>query len=165
MKQFIQKVLPWQRMLVLSLAILFIIDVLSFYGLYTNTFYPFKISNYIVPVLSVCHMIYLYVLNFKITQKELSDPPMRTLEYTLYVICFVYVFKFIETLGTVLSYTDYKHHILPATFIPVGILILTLYLSLITITLLTFWVRKYRVGTYTFNALNQHVDLGKNEYS
>ena len=81
----ILQILPWKRGLYLSIGILTILFVLSFYGLYTNKFYFFKFENYIIPILSIVHFGFLYVLNFKINEREVADLPMRNLEYGLYV--------------------------------------------------------------------------------
>ena len=94
--KFFYGVLPWKSTLLLSVFILLLVDIFSFYGLYTNKFYVFKIDNYIIPLLSIVHFVFLYVLWFKIKEKELSDPPMRNLEYLLYVIGVIYVFKMIQ---------------------------------------------------------------------
>lgn len=158
---FIEGILPWKRTLILSIAVLLVLDIFSFYGLYTNKFYFFKIDNYIFPILTIVHLIFLYVLWFKINEDELSDPPMRNLEYSLYVILFVYVYKLLATFLILISYGDYENHLIPSTFLPIGILIFILYLFLIGLTLLAFKYRKEKVGNYQFDDMNQHVDSWK----
>ena len=151
----ILQILPWKRGLYLSIGILTVLFVLSFYGLYTNKFYFFKFENYIIPILSFVHFGFLYVLNFKINEREVADLPMRNLEYGLYVILLVYVFKLIDTLFILLGMEDFENHVIPDTFMPMGIFIFSLYLLLILLTLLTFQYRKNLVGSYNFDEINQ----------
>ncbi|MFT6994843.1 MAG: hypothetical protein ACJA1P_001582 [Maribacter sp.] len=156
--KFFYDVLPWKWTLLLSVFVLLFIDIFSFYGLYTNKFYLFKIDNFIVPVLSIVHFVFLYVLWFKIREKELSNPPMRNLEYSLYIIGIVYAYKFFDTLIILLSYTEYENYLMPDTFIPLGLVILFLYFLLLLLTVITIAKRKQLVGTYHFDDMNQHVD-------
>ena len=158
---FIKGILPWKRTLILSIVVLVFLDIFSFYGLYTNKFYFFKIDNYIFPILTIVHFVFLYVLWFKIREDELSDPPMRNLEYSLYVILIVYVFKLFDNLFILTSYGEYENHLIPNTFIPLGILIITLHVLLIGLTLMAFSFRKEVVGNYLFDDMNQHVDSWK----
>ena len=158
---FIKGILPWKSTLMVSLAVLLILDIFSFYGLYTNKFYFFKIDNFIFPILTIVHFVFLYVLWFKIKEDELSDPPMRNLEYSLYVILIVYVFKLFDNLFILTSYGEYENHLIPSTFIPLGIFICILHLLLIGLTLLAFSFRKEVVGNYLFDDMNQHVDSWK----
>lgn len=153
--------LPWKRTLVFSIIVLLFLDIFSFYGLYTNKFYFFKIDNYIFPILTIVHFIFLYVMWFKIKEDELSDRPMRNLEYALYIILFVYVYKAIDNLLILLSYSDYENYLMPATFLPLGFLIFILHLFLVPLTFLTFSFRKEKVGNYLFDDMNQHVDSWK----
>ncbi|MBM1107080.1 hypothetical protein JQC67_13085 [Aurantibacter crassamenti] len=153
----ILRIFPWKRILKMTLAVLALLIVFNFYGLYTNQFYFFKFDNYIFPALTLVHFGFLYVLWFKIKEEEIADPKMRNLEYALYAICVVYVFKFFDTLAILFSYGQYENHVIPGTFIPVGLLILTLYIILIGLTLLAFKYRKDKVGAYEFDDMN-HID-------
>jgi len=146
---------------VLSLIILILLDIFSFYGLYTNKFYLFKIDNYIFPLLSIVHFVFLYVLWFKVKENELSDPPMRNLEYVLYFISLVYIYKIIETLVTLVGHVEFEKHLIPATFLPIGCFILFLYIILFTLTYLAIGYRIELVGSYRFDEMNQHVDSWK----
>jgi|TARA_R110002126_G_C10269557_1_gene483933 hypothetical protein len=101
------------------------------------------------------------VLWFKISEKELSDPPMRTLEYVLYIISLVYIYKLVETIITVSSYSDFENHLIPSTFLPLGFLMMVLYAMLLLVTFLAVLYRKEIVGTYLFDDMNQHVDHWK----
>lgn len=154
----LKEILTWKRTLLLSVGVLFLLNVLSFYGLYTNKFYFFKIDNYIFPMLSIVHLVFLYVLWFKIKEDELSDPPMRTLEYVLYFISIVYLYKLVDTVIKLISYTDFEDHLIPDTFLPIGYFILMLYVMLLVLTFLAISYRKQLVGTYQFDDMNQHVD-------
>ncbi len=158
---FIKGILTWKRTLILSVGVLLLLNIFSFYGLYTNKFYFFKIDNYIFPMLSVVHFVFLYVLWFKISEDELSDPPMRTLEYVLYFISFVYLFKLVDTIIILNSYTEFENYLIPNTFLPLGYFILTLYALLLLVTFLAIGYRKEIVGTYLFDDMNQHVDHWK----
>ena len=158
---FIQGVLTWKRTLILSIGVLALLNIFSFYGLYTNKFYFFKIDNYIFPLLSIVHFVFLYVLWFKIKEDELSDPPMRTLEYVLYIISLVYVYKLVETIIILLSYNDFDNHLIPSTFLPLGYFMLLLYTLLLLVTYIAIAYRKKIVGTYLFDDMNQHVDHWK----
>jgi hypothetical protein len=158
---FIKGILTWKRTLILSVGVLALLNIFSFYGLYTNKFYFFKIDNYIFPLLSIVHFVFLYVLWFKIKEDELSDPPMRTLEYVLYIISLVYVYKLVETIIILLSYNDFNNHLMPSTFLPLGYFILLLYTLLLLVTYLAIDYRKKIVGTYLFDDMNQHVDHWK----
>ena len=157
----IKGIFTWKRTLIVSIVILFLLNIFSFYGLYTNKFYFFKIDNYIFPLLSIVHFVFLYVLWFKISEKELSDPPMRTLEYVLYIISLVYIYKLVETIITVSSYSDFENHLIPRTFLPLGFLMMVLYAMLLLVTFLAVLYRKEIVGTYLFDDMNQHVDHWK----
>ncbi|WP_405414901.1 hypothetical protein [Maribacter sp. Asnod1-A12] len=157
----IKGIFTWKRTIVISMIVLFLLNIFSFYGLYTNKFYFFKIDNYIFPLLSIVHMVFLYVLWFKINENELSDPPMRTLEYVLYFISLVYIYKLVETMIILSSYSDFENHLMPGMFLPIGFFILTLYIVLLGVTLLAVLYRKEMVGTYLFDDMNQHVDHWK----
>ena len=158
---FIKGILTWKRTLILSVGVLALLNIFSFYGLYTNKFYFFKIDNYIFPLLSIVHFVFLYVLWFNIKEDELSDPLIRTLEYILYIISLVYVYKLVETIIILLSYNDFDNHLIPSTFLPLGYFILILYSLLLLVTYLAIDYRKKIVGTYLFDDMNQHVDHWK----
>ncbi|MGC1516256.1 MAG: hypothetical protein WA810_11830, partial [Maribacter sp.] len=73
-------------------------------------------------------------------------------------ISFVYLFKLVETLLVLLSYSDFQDHLIPSTFIPLGLLLLVLYAVLLLVTFLAIHHRKESVGTYQFDDMNQHID-------
>lgn len=154
----ISKILPWKRSLYVTAIILVTLIVLSFYGLYTNMFYFFKIDNYIFPILSVVHFIFLYVLWFKIKEDEISDPQMRNLEYILYVVSLIYLFKLADTAYILSTSKEFETHQIPTTFLPIGMLIILLYISLLLLTFLSFYYRKIYVGAYNIDVLNEQLD-------
>ncbi len=153
----ILRILTLKKSFILSISVLALLIVFNFYGLYTNKFYFFKPDNYIFPILTLVHFTFLYVLWFKIKEDETTDPQMRNIEYILYGIFLVYVYKAIESFYVLTTYLDYENHVIPATFLPAGIFIAVLYLMLIGLTLLAIKYRKERVGEYKFDDMN-HID-------
>ncbi|MEO1012222.1 MAG: hypothetical protein AAFX53_13005 [Bacteroidota bacterium] len=149
---------PWKRSIYLSAIVLVLLIVFSFYGLYTNQFYFLKPDNYIFPLLTIAHFIFLYVLWFKVTENEVADPQMRNLEYGLYLIFLLYIFKLIESIYVLMSYSLYENYSIPDTFLPFGSLIVGLYFILLGLTLLTFYYRKSLVGAYKFDDMGHHID-------
>ncbi|MFX0557028.1 hypothetical protein ACOCEA_09520 [Maribacter sp. CXY002] len=83
---------------------------------------------------------------------------MRNLEFSLYVILIIYLYKTIDSLIILLSYGNYEEYLIPSTFIPLGVSIFLLYLVLMGLTLLSFSYRKQLVGSYRFDEMGQHVD-------
>lgn len=152
------EIIPWKRTIHISIAVLALLIILDFYGLYTNQFYFLKAENYIFPLFTLVHFTFLYVLQFKISEDELTDPPMRAIEYGLYVAFLVYIFKTSDILYTLITYSDFKNHVLPGPFLPIGILIFALHLLLLVLTLLAIHYRKELVGEYKFDDMNQHID-------
>ncbi|NHF60133.1 hypothetical protein FK220_012315 [Flavobacteriaceae bacterium TP-CH-4] len=154
----IMKLLPWKLGLLLSVATLILLIIFNFYGLYTNKFYFFKLDNYLLPLLTIIHFAFLYVLWFKIREDEVTDLPMRYLEYGLYAIIPIYVYKLIDTFAILLSAGEFESYAIPGTFLPIGIFMLLLYLFLIGLTFLSFQYRRVLVGTYNFDEINRHID-------
>jgi len=157
MKNILQ-FLSWKRCISLSIGVILMLIVLNFYGLYSNKFYLLKPDNYIFPLLTIVHFVFLYVLWFKIREDELTDPKMRNLEYGMYALVLVYVFKIFDTVYILSTYNDFENHIMPGTFMPVGLFILILQLVLLFLTLITFVHRKEEVGAYNFDSINENVD-------
>lgn len=156
MKSILQ-IFTLKRTYILTASVLFLLIIFNFYGPYSNEFYFFKPANYIFPILTVGHFIFLYVLWFKIKEDEMTDPQMRNLEYVLYIIFLVYIYKVLESLYILTTYGDYENHVIPEAFLPLGMLIFVLHLLLVGLTLLVFKYRKDRVGAYKFDDMN-HVD-------
>ncbi|KAB5491706.1 MULTISPECIES: hypothetical protein [Flagellimonas] len=155
----ISKIITWKRNILTSLAVLLVLIVLDFYGVYTNKFYFLKADNYIFPVLASVHLLYLYVVWFKISEGELPDPKMRNIEYVLYVIMIVYVFKIYDSAQILGSVKHYEEHVIPMTFKPVATLTLVLYSILPILTIYTFWLRKRYVGVYNFENYNDNLNI------
>ncbi len=156
--KLILRIFSWKTTLVLSIITLVLLNIFSFYGLYTNKFYLFKIDNYIFPFLTIAHFIFLYAIWFKIREGEIADQQMRNLEFAVYVIFLIYVFKFFDTLLVLLSYNDFESIVIPTTFIPIGVFIVFLYVLLLLLTLITFQHRKELVGSYRLDEINNHID-------
>ena len=150
----ILRMFSWKRSLLLSIIVLLLLIIFNFYGLYTNKFYLFKLDNYIFPFLTIIHFTFLYAMSFKIKENEVADPQMRNLEFALYIIFFIYIYKLFDTIFILLTYNDFESHVIPATFIPIGILIVILYLMLLLLTLITFKHRIDLVGHYRFDDKN-----------
>ena len=148
----------WKWCMRSTICVLGLLIIFNFYGLYTNKFYLLKPDNYIFPLLTLVHFTFLYVMSFKIREGEYTDAPMRNLEYSLYVISTVYIFKIVDTFYILMSYNDYVSHVIPETFLPLGVFILALQLLLIALTLLTFMYRREMVGTYNFDNINENID-------
>jgi len=155
----LSKIITWKRNILASVAVLLTLIILSFYGAYTNQFYFLKVDNYIFPILTSIHFLYLYVVWFKITEDELPDPKMRNIEYVLYAIMIVYVFKIYDSITVLNSLELYGTHIIPATFEPIAILSVVLHSILPVLTLYTFWLRKRYVGVYNFENYNDNLNI------
>lgn len=132
--------------------------VLNFYGLYSNQFYFLKADNYVLPIVAIIQFVYLYVIQFKIREEEYPDPQMRNVEFGMYAVLAIYLFKCLETTQILLSYDQFAQHLIPDTFIPMGIFILTLQIVLVLLTLLSFYYRKVLVGEYDFDQINENLD-------
>lgn len=154
----IRHLFSWNRNLIWTIGLLILLIIASFYGLYTNKFYIFKLDNYIFPFLAIVHFTYLYALWFKIREKEIADVQMRNLEFALYLIFFVYLFKVFDILSILMTYEEFQNHALPKTFMPIGILILVFHVLLLGMTLLNFKYRMELVGNYKFDELDGGVD-------
>ena len=142
----------------LSNSLLLVLIIFSFYGLYTNKFYFLKVDNYIFPLLAFIHFAYLQGIHSRITSRELSDPSLRNLEYAMYAILPVYIFKLVDTAKIMLSYWDYEMYISPDTFIPIGMGILLSQFILVLLTLMTFHFRRQILGRYNFDQINDKLD-------
>ncbi|WP_222984148.1 hypothetical protein [Flagellimonas meishanensis] len=152
-------ILNWKRNVFLTALILVALIVLDFYGIYTNRFYFLKLDNYIFPLLSLIHFLYLYVVWFKITEIELPDPKMRNLEYVLYVLMIIYLFKIYDSFLVLGSYRDFSEHVVPPTFKPVATITLVLHSLLPMLTMFSFWQRKKYIGTYNFENYNDNLNI------
>ena len=148
----------WQWFLALSIGVLLVLIVVNFYGLFTNRFYFYKIDNYIFPLLAIVHFSYLQAMRLKINNKYFSDPQLLNLEFALYGILLVYIFKATDTAYILLSYSEFEAYIIPETFIPMGLGILSFQLLLILLTVISFRYRRQVVGKYNFDQINDKID-------
>lgn len=154
-----QQVFNWKTSIFATLLVLLALVALSFYGVYTNKFYFLKPDNYIFPILSMAHFLYLYVVWFKITEDELPDPKMRNIEYVLYVMMIVYFFKIYDSVQVLNSVTEFGEHVIPATFKPMATISLVLHSILPILTFYTFWLRKKYIGAYNFENYNDNLNI------
>ncbi|QBA64206.1 hypothetical protein [Muriicola soli] len=79
---------------------------------------------------------------------------LRTIEFAMYAILPVYLFKMAETLYILTTYLDHSEHIFPTTFVPVGSTILILQALIIFLTFTTFRHRKDRLGPFRYDRIN-----------
>jgi hypothetical protein len=157
--KYVSKILPWKTNILITLVILLALNILNFYGVYTNRFYFLKPDNYIFPLLSTVHFLYLYVMWFKIKEDELPDPKMRNIEYALYAIMVVYIFKIYDSVLTLTSFPELVGHVIPPTFKPMATLMLVLYSLLPIFTISLFWYRRNYVGHYNFEDYNNNLNI------
>lgn len=155
----ISKIITWKRNLIASLIVLVTLMILDFYGVYTNQFYFFKADNYIFSVLALVHLLYLYVVWFKIREDELPDPKMRNVEYILYAILFVYGFKIYQNIQIISSVQLYQDQVIPSTFKTMATLKLVLHSILPIMAVYTFWLRKKMIGVYNFDNYNNNLNI------
>ncbi len=144
---FFLKIATFNRVFIISLILIFFLDILSFYGIYSNKFYFFKIDNYIFPILTIIHILYMYRVRLKIKLRKRTDLQTQNLEYAMYFVFLIYLYKFFETIYTLFSFNTIDNSLIPKTFLPIGFLILILYLLLIISTLLLFELRKQLIGS------------------
>ncbi|MEM7487188.1 MAG: hypothetical protein AAF348_18425 [Bacteroidota bacterium] len=155
----VSKILNWKRTNILIAVILILLIGLNFYGPYTNKFYFFKLGNYVLPLLSIVHFLYMYVIWFKMTEEELPDPKMRNLEYGLYALMFFYIFKVYDLFTIFDSASQYQQHLISSVFEPMVIISITLYGFLLVLTLFSFWQRKHFIGGYNFDNYNDNLNI------
>lgn len=141
-----------------TLIVLPVVILLNFYGLYTDRFYFFKADNYILPLVSILHLVYLYALRFKIKEGDYPDPQLRNVEFGMYAVLTIYIFKCAESLWILWGSEKYSPELIPDSFMPVGISMVILQILLVLLTLLAFYHRKRLVGRYDIEYLNEHVD-------
>ncbi len=144
--------------LIISISIILVLMIFSFYGLYSNHFHFNQLERFLFPIISVIHFIYLYILWFKVSENEYPDTIMRNIEYTMYGVVLFYIFKIIETALLLGTYTKFEGYIIPTTFLPLGIIKISLQILLPVCTIWSFSIRKKKVGNYNFDYLNEHSD-------
>lgn len=150
--------LPIRLNLFISIVVSSVLIFLNFYGLFSNQFHFNKIESFIFPILAIIHFVYLYILWFKISENEYPDVIMKNIEYVMYGVLGVYLYKIIETGILLSSYNQFENHLIPSTFLPMGILIISFQILLPICAIWSFILRKKIVGKYNFDYLNNHID-------
>ena len=141
-----------------SISLLVVLIVFNFYGLFTNKFYFYKVDNYIFPLLTIVHFSFLQSMQLKINTRIFGDLQLRNLEYAMYAILMVYIFKALDTGYILVQYWDYETQVMPETFVPFGIAILGLQSLLVVMTILAFLFRRRIIGKYNFDHINDKLD-------
>ena len=144
--------------IVLTIVSLLSLIVLGFYSMYGNTFIFNRFESYIFPFLTMIHFLYLYVLWFKITEMEYPDMIMKNIEYVMYAVLLAYAYNISETFLILGSQNEFHDHVIPRSFVPMGILIISIQTLLVLLTVWSFIIRKRIVGKYDFDYLNNHID-------
>ena len=157
MENSVKRTAP-QINIVLTIVSLVSLIILGFYSMYGNTFVFNRLESYIFPFLTIIHFIYLYVLWFKITEKEYPDMIMKNIEYVLYGMVLFYGYNIYATFLLFGSQNEFQDHVIPSTFVPMGILIISFQTLLVLLTVWSFIIRRQRVGKYDFDYLNNHID-------
>jgi hypothetical protein len=83
---------------------------------------------------------------------------MKNIEYVMYGMVLVYAYNIYGTFLTLGSQNEFQDHVIPSTFVPMGILIITFQALLVLLTVWSFIIRRQRVGKYDFDYLNNHID-------
>lgn len=140
-----------------SVIVLIALIFLNFYGLYTNHFHFNDPGSFIFPLVTLVHFVYLYVLWFKISEDEYPDVVMKSIEYIMYGVLIVYFYEIIDTSLLLNSQDKFSEYVIPSTFLPMGILIISLQSLLVLFTIWSFLIRKKIVGKYDVDYLNDHL--------
>ncbi len=151
----LMRLITWKKCFIFSLSILPLLIFFSFYGLYTNKFYFLKVDNYIFSLLMIIHAWFLNALYHLEKEPHEHMNLTRNLEYVMYAIFLVYLFKIAETSYILLGYFEYSELVLPQTFLPVGLFILSLQIALLIITFATFKLRREHIGPYRFDRVHK----------
>jgi hypothetical protein len=83
---------------------------------------------------------------------------MKNIEYVLYGMVLFYGYSIYGSFLMLGSQNEFQDHVIPSTFVPMGILIITLQALLVLLTVWSFIIRRQRVGKYDFDYLNNHID-------
>jgi hypothetical protein len=152
------QITSWKLCYYGTLGILPVLIILNFYGLYSNQFYFLKIDNYIFPLISILHVVFLYAIHFKVREKEYPDPVMRNVEYGMYAALLIYLFKCVDTIYILMSYNDFSAYLIPETFLPMGVSIFILQVLLVLLTISSFRQRKVLLGAYDFEQIDRNMN-------
>lgn len=138
----------WKYNIFASIVLLMFLIFANFYGLFTDRFYFLKIENYLFPVLTIIHFVYMYVIRFKIVEKDYPDIQMRNLEYCFYIVVVYYLYRIIDLSLLLYIYDRTEGLVLPTTFLPATTTILSAYVVLLLLALHLFKIRSERIGFY-----------------
>ena len=86
---------------------------------------------------------------------------MKNIEFIMYGIVLVYFYEISKTILIFGSQNEFQDHVIPNSFVPMGILIIALQFLLILLSIWSFVIRKKMVGKYDFDYLNNHIDAWK----
>lgn len=103
----------------------------------------------------IIHVWYLNALHQLEKEPHNHMNITRNLEFSMYAIFLVYLFKIAETSYILLSYFDYSDLVLPPTFLSVGLFIFGLQILLLILTFATFIHRRERIGPYRFDRVHK----------
>lgn len=138
----------WKYNIFASILLLMFLIFANFYGLFTDRFYFLKIENYLFPVLTIIHFVYMYVIRFKIVENDYPDIQMRNLEYCFYVVTVYYLYRIIDLSLLLYIYDKSEDLVIPTSFLPATIAILVAYAVLLALALHLFRIRSKRIGFY-----------------
>jgi|TARA_R110000796_G_scaffold47977_5_gene115059 hypothetical protein len=89
---------------------------------------------------------------------EYPDMIMKNIEYVMYAVLLAYAYNISETFLILGSQNEFQDHVIPSSFVPMGILIISIQTLLVLLTVWSFIIRKRIVGKYDFDYLNNHID-------
>ena len=127
---------------------------LNFYGLYTHKFYWLKPDNFILPLVSLIHLLYLREVQKRINQNRVADFPLQKLEFAMYGVSLIYAFELLETTYELLNVQTFNKTIIPETFWSEGLGILFVRFTYLVLTAFSFYIRKRILGTFNFDQIN-----------
>lgn len=126
-----------------------LIVISDFYSLFTDEFYVLKKENYLTLLVALPYWLYLVVVGLKIQQEENTDPAMRNLEFLVYFALAGGLWQVWTVYRDWSQYAELQqHYILPESFYPMGIAILSAFTLLYLFSMYTFNVRKRHIGPY-----------------
>jgi hypothetical protein len=97
-------------------------------------------------------------MQFKIRESEYPDPVMRNVEYGMYAVLAIYIFKCFDTLYILMSFEDFRQYLIPDTFLPMGVMIFILQIFLVLLTITSFRQRKVLLGEYDFEEIDKKMN-------
>jgi hypothetical protein len=136
-------------LLLFNATLMGLMVISDFYSLFTDEFYVLKKENYLTLLVALPYWLYLVVVGLKIQQEENTDPAMRNLEYLVYFALAGGLWQVWTVYRDWSQYAELQqHYILPESFYPMGIAILSTFTLLYLFSMYTFNVRKRHIGPY-----------------